>query len=188
MQDFSEFSEGPSPNPYAPSTYKASLAGGPPQSTPGRESLPTFCLVYFVIDLVFCCMRALLVLLGIVNLTAGMGVQDPMVKATLVYEVGAGLGMVLLGIPANLLMLFRQRAGVFLAIGKLLATFASFGVGIWQLSFIIANFPEGSPERIGAMVGAGMTMVLRLGLVAVYIGAIVTFWKWLGRRDSAGMR
>ena len=175
-----DFSDRPQSNPY----LSGQLAGAAQMGGPTSKPLPTFCTVYFIIDLIFCFLRAAIVMIAIVTIQNPEVANNPMVAQTSMFEIGAGLGMVLLGIPGNFLMLFKQRFGAYLAGAKVLPTLASFGVGLWQLTFIMGQFPEGSAERMGAMIGAGMALLVRIALLAVYIGAIVTFLNWCNRRDA----
>ncbi len=175
-----DFSDRPDPNPYVAGHY----AGQPALGGPTVPSLPTFCTVYFIIDLIFSFLRAIMAMFGVVAMAGPIAQENAMVQQTVMYEVASGIGIALLGIPANFLMLFKKRIGAYLAGGKILFTLMSLAVGLWQMSFAMNQFPEGSPERIGAVIGALFAITIRLGLLGLYIGAIVTFWKWLNRQEE----
>lgn len=175
----SGFSDLIPPNPYEPT--RSTPAGSMPYATASvARPMPVFCLVVFIIDLVLLGLRAMLVLLGFVGLQAAAG--NPMVRETGVAEIATGAAMVLLGVSANVAMLARQSWGVYLAYLKVLATLGSCGVGIWQLTIMLQQFPEGSAERVGAMVGAAIAMMFRVALVVVYVTAVIMFSKWAAER------
>ena len=172
-----------SPNPYGSPThghYGPQYGQVAPQGLASR--LPIFCIVMFAIDLVFCFIRLLLVGVGIVGLQAAGG--DPMVAQTGLLEIATGAGMVVFGIPADIAMLLKQKWGLILAWVKVVATLGSVGVGLWQLSFILDQFPPGSPQRIGGMVGGGIAVAIRLGLIAFYVAVLVRFAKWSQQRPT----
>ena len=171
-----------SPNPYGSPTHGhyGPQYGYGPQGLASR--LPIFCIVMFAIDLVFCFIRMLLVGAGIVGLLAAGG--DPMVVETGLLEVATGAGMVLFGIPADIAMLVKQKWALVLAWVKVVATLGSVGVGLWQMSFILDQLPPGSAERIGGMIVGGIVTVIRLGLLALYVTALVMFAKWTGQRPA----
>ncbi len=165
-------------NPYAAPTQ----AGAPQQMMPER-SIPGFSKVMFIIAIVFCVIRLLLVLLAIPGYAMLKQQGDPMVD-TVFFEVGAGIAMVLFGLPANVLMLCKNKMGIILGYLYVLSVAASLCVGLWQASFVINTFPEGSPERIGAMMGGIIVTGIRLTLVGIYVAAIMSFSRWEQRRHE----
>jgi hypothetical protein len=168
-----------SDNPYNSPIY-AELG----QTTPdpfGQKSavkqLGTFVLTILIIDLVLCCLRLMLAALGLAGF-AVIPLDDPM-RATVVFEVGTGFAIALFGIPANLLILLKQRIGIYVAGIKIFFTLANILVGIWQASLQfgpMASEVEG-PERagmlVGFMIGVGFVVVFRLVLMGLYIAALV---------------
>ena len=104
---------GSSPNPFGnQNPYSAPQGGwGAPQGQWGQPSgytpdVPAFCKVMFIVSLVFCFLRAIIVALGFV----GMGMlpkDDPAMKMAF-FEIGSGLGMVLCGVPGNALLLAQK--------------------------------------------------------------------------------
>lgn len=146
--------------------------------------LPTFCLVMFIIDLIFCCLRVLFVILGVVGYQMLKQQGDPMADTAL-YEIVTGGLIVLFGIPANGLMLAKQKWAVFLGWLTLVVTFASIAVGIWQASVmmdgIAANGNEA--EQVGGYIGAGFSIIVRLGIVICYAIALLKFSSWSGEQE-----
>ena len=184
MSFSSELNSGPPNNPYdAPQAYQ-DPARRPQQPTP----FPVYCTVIFIIDLVLLGLRALLVLLGIVGLIAISNMpeaqQDPMVMQTAAAEIASGACMVLFGGLAAIFLLMRQRWAVVLAYLKIVAVLGSIAVGLWQITFTIEQFnrPE---EKMGAMIGAGVVVLIRLTLIGAYAFALHLFVKW--HNQSAAM-
>jgi len=165
-------------NPYATPTQ----AGAPQQMMPERP-IPGFCKVMFIIAIVFCVIRLLLVLLAIPGYAILKQQGDPMLD-TVFFEVATGIAMVLFGLPANVLMLRKNQMGIILGYLYVLSVAASWCVGLWQLSFVINTFPEGSPERLGAMMSGVIVAGIRLTLVGIYIAAIMSFSRWEKQRHG----
>ena len=175
-----------SDNPADSNPYRAPelspQAALPPPNEIKDDPYPTYCSIYFPIDLIFGFVRAVLILLAlrvVLAPNADLGSMAPTVWA----ELTTNLGMVALGIPADFLMLTRKRIGAYLAFAKLVPTLGSFGVGIWQASIALAPL-EGSPAATVGMVSATFMVLLRLALVGVYVGAILTFLAWTKRQST----
>jgi hypothetical protein len=163
----------PSPvNPYQPPPG----AGG--VSPAGMKAFPVFVRVVVLADLLLLIFRALLVVGGVLGILS-VGNEAPLIAQTGWFEVGSGALMVLAGFPADIAMLLRQGWAVFLAYVKVAATFASIIVGIWQMTFFLQTFQPGSPEYVGGLMGAGVTVVVRVGLLALYVAAVVWYSRWL---------
>ena len=86
---------------------------------------------------------------------------------------------------ANIMMLAKMRAGAYIAWLKVIAVLGSCGVAAWQVTYLVEQFPEGSPERMGAYFGAGFVLLIRLGLTVLYGIAVVYFLNWVEQRDRA---
>ncbi len=179
-------------NPYlspAPSAYGVSPTAPPlPRAASG---LPGYCLVMFIIDLFFSLVRAPLVAMSIAGLyLAGQGFADDtmgrMVAQTGLAEVLTGAAIVLFGVPGAIGLLCKQRWGLALGWAAVAATLGSIGVGFWQLSFMIEQFPDGSPERVGAIIGGVFTGVFRVALLGAYAAALVVFANWSAKRGERG--
>ena len=178
--------------PQPPNPYDSPVHGGygQPYGQGARQrpadALPVFCIVMFIVDLVFSLIRVPLVLLGIVALQAPR--LDPVMAQTGLLEVATGAAMVMFGIPADIAMLLKQKWGLILAWVKVAALLGSVGVAFWQISFILDQFPPGSPQRMGAFVGGGIAGVIRLSLIGLYVTAVVKFSAWSAQRAAASPR
>ena len=151
-------------------------------ATHRRESrrLPGFCKAVFILDLCFCVIRVGLVLLGLVGYVT-LKRQEPTspLLPSVTMELLTGLAIAATGIPASIAMLARQSWGAILAWMCVLATVASFGVGVWQLWLTIdAQAAPGTPQRIGFLIGGGLVAMIRLALVLLYVAAVVRFSAW----------
>ena len=162
-------------NPYADSQLDSTRPFAP--AAP-RESMPTFAMVMFIVSLIFSVLRAPMVLLSIVALMTPRNVPQQLAH-TVPMEVATGVAVVLFGIVANTLLLLRKPIGIPFAWCLVAAVLASMGLGIWQISLNMEVFPEGSPQRVGMVVGAGFVMLLRLAIVGLYVAAVMMFSKWL---------
>jgi hypothetical protein len=168
-----------SDNPYNSPIY-GELAHGTPDPFgrgPAVRSLGTFVLTILIIDLVLCSLRLIMAALGVAGY-AFIAPDDPM-RATVIFEVGTGLAIALFGIPANLLILLKNRIGIYVAVIKIVFTLANMLVGIWQafLQFGPMSGDVEGPERagmlVGFMIGVGFVVVFRFVLMGLYIAALV---------------
>lgn len=164
--------------------YSAPLSAQPLLHPSPREGLPGFAKAMFIIDLIFCTLRLPMVLLAFVGYATLQQRNDPLLS-TVVGEIAAGIGIVLFGIPANILALLRVRMAVWLAALSLIATAGSIAVGIWQGTFKIDEFPVGTPQRMGAVVGLALAIIIRVGLAGAYLGAVVQFANFTNRSAGA---
>jgi hypothetical protein len=130
--------------------------------------------VVLILDLFLLLLRGLLVAFGFIRMT--MGPPDVLLQATGYLEVGAGMLMIVAGVPANLAMLSHRGWGAWLAYVKVAATIASILVGLWQATFLVEQFEVRPPQMTGVFIG-------RLALVALYVAAVVQFTRWMA--DSA---
>ncbi len=167
-----------------PKRLRPALPGRPP------PALPVFCLVMFIIDLAFSIIRAPMVAMSIAGLyMAAEGLVDDamtrMVTQTGLGEVLTGAAIVLFGVPANIGLLCKQRWAMILAWAAVAATVGSIAVGFWQLTFMVEQFPAGSPERVGATIGGAFTGLFRVALLGLYAAALVVFARWLVSRENS---
>ena len=153
-------------NPYASPEAVSAMAAS------DRLPLPTYSKVVIIADLVLCSLRGLLVVLSIVGYLALQQEESPML-ASVVGEILTGVGIAIFGITGNALLLARKRWAV--ALGYLAALFAlgSVGVGLWQLAFVLDQFPAGSPQRIGAMIGGGFVAAVRVLIIGLYVAGLL---------------
>lgn len=167
--------------PYNP--YNAPLPSQPAMPMIGAATLPTFCKTVFIIDLVLCVLRGLLVLVGVVGIMVLKQQQSPLYKTALL-ELCFNFLIFAAGLPANIGMLMKQSWGVVLAYVAGLATLASVGVGCYHLPLVMEKFPDGSPERVGAYIGAGVTCLIRVALAGLLVAAAMKFSAWNSARQD----
>ena len=170
----------PAPQPPAPPAAPAPLAQPQqapagsavrPQQAPAAPVLPAapkfpvFATVMASVDLGFCLIRVLIVLLGIVGLI--MTKEGDPAYATGGLEIITGIGIVLFGIPANVLLLLRKPSGLPLGYLNLLFTGASMLVGLLQGNALFGKASDGA-QAAGIVVGLGLVLVIRLALLLCY--------------------
>ena len=162
-------------NPYQASAVDSSAASDQP-----AQPYPVFCRVMFILDLVFVGLRALGVAFGVIGMLMMQAAQqpDPMVAQTGMWEISTGLLIVIGGLLANGLMLSKSMSGAYFAVLKVIGVLGSYGVAVWQFSFVFDKFPEGSPERVGAVGGAVISMAVRFALLAAWVVAVFMFVRW----------
>lgn len=164
-----------SQNPY--------LAPHGPQSQYGATAtagLPGFIKAMAIVDLVFCCIRAVLVGLSILGYFMLVREQSPLLGSVLA-EIATGLLIAAFGIPANILLLLRKPAGLWIAMVAVVGAVGAMGVAGWQTSVQAIQFPPGSPQRAGFFIAVAFVTLIRLGLLGLYIGALVQFANWSRR-------
>ena len=188
---------GSQPNPFGyQNPYTPPQGGWQPQGQWGQPSgytpdVPGFCKVMFIVSLVFCFLRAIIVALGFV----GMGMlpkDDPAMKMAF-FEIGTGLGMVLCGVPGNALLLAKNQIGVFLGWGLVAFTVGSILTGIITV-FMMAGNPAGpkappgaeTAQFVGMMIGGGISVLIRVGIIAAYGAALIQFQNWYSRYGGGG--
>jgi hypothetical protein len=158
-------------NPYAAEYMEAK------PFAPAVPKPPVFSQVMFVVSLLFSLLRIPAALLSAYAVFA-VNLNNAPMQLTGPYELATSAGIVLFGLAANILLLMRKDIGIPLAWCLVAFVVMSLGVAVWQLSLMMQTAPEGSPERVGMMVGAGFVMMVRLALLALYIAAVVTFARW----------
>lgn len=164
--------------PQHPAPYAASTPGYADYNQP--SPLPTFVKVVAIIDLVFCGIRLLLVPLSIYGMTI-IDPGDPLYP-TAVFEVLTLLGISLFGIPGNALILMGKPIGILLVALAIVATIGSIGVGFWQLPIMLDEFPQGSPERTGGVIGGVVVALIRVGIIMMVGFALMQFKAWSDTR------
>jgi hypothetical protein len=150
------------------------------QAPKALRALPGSCKTVFIIELVFCGLRAPLVALGFVGV-AMIAPDDPLAQ-TAIYELATGIGMVGFGVLANIGLLMKKSWGVPLGYLALVASAGSIGTAVWQLSAQMDQFPEGSPVRVGVMIGGGLVFMLRIALMGLYLSALTKFSAWTNQQ------
>jgi hypothetical protein len=164
--------------------YQSPLGAQYPSSLnrPSSE-YPVFCRTMFIIDLVLCGLRGILVVFSLVGYST-MGANEPLM-ATAIYEILTGVVIAGVGLLANILLLCRQGWAVVLGYVTSLATVASVGVGLWQLSLMAPQAGGDPAQQAGFMAGAGCSLVFRLILIVLYVAALVRFSMWERRQKAS---
>lgn len=146
------------PNPY-----------DPPIHAPSRPKTKGFAKGWIITDLVFCGLRLMAGLLGMVGLSQIP--DDSPIAPTATLEVFTALCTACFGIPANILLLNGRRLGVALAWTSLLFTALSLGVSVWQINIQMELMPD-QATRVGMMIGGTIVLVIRLGLNITYAAVV----------------
>lgn len=174
------------PNPYQPS----GSSGGDPYQQPGAETkpFPGYCTVVFIMSIVFCCIRLLLVLLGIAGLVMIMNnpqaVEGGVTVTTAILEVASGAGMVFFGIVGNALMLAKKRLGFVFGWLLVVSVLGNIGSGLLQIGGLFEQFEPGTPEFVGGIIGLVGVLAIRLFILGAYVYGLVLFKKWA---DAVGI-
>ena len=166
-------------NPYDPPKRTALEfpVDGPLYTAP--PSIPTFCKVVFIISIVLCGLRMIMALLGTLGYVAmGAEISPVVPESAILGELVSGWAIAIFGITGNTLLLMRKPAGAVFGLLCVVSVFASIGVGFWQLGYIFEQFPEGSPQRIGAYLGAATAIMVRAALAILLVFAILRFSRW----------
>ena len=163
----------PHSQPAAPQTAYSTPMYEAPAAPP---SLPTYCLIMFVVSLFFAVVRIPVVGLSIFGAST-LDADDPLL-ATAWGEIGSGIGIVVLGLFANIVLLLKQRWGLVPALGLVLMVVASVIVSLVQLPIMLEQGQQQGPERVGFIMGAMVAMLFRLVLLGAYIGALWRFHHW----------
>ncbi len=142
-------------------------------------------MIMFITSIVFASLRLLTIPLAFIGYFALKNAGDPQV-VTVPFEIATSTAIAVFGLTANGLMLGRKKIGITLAWVLVASVVASLLVGFWQAPFAVENAKMANPEMgdavaIGAYVGVGIVSVIRLGLLAAYITALVMYTKWFNQ-------
>jgi hypothetical protein len=150
------------------------------QEQPKKIKFGGFVMTFIIMDLVFSCLRIPMVALSIFGYTE-IEPTDPIYQTTL-FEIMTGLGIILFGILANILILVKKRIGCSLAWGNVLVTISSIMVGLWQASIVFgsSDIDEG-PEKVGVILGGSCAIIIRVGILVCYIIAVLKAQKCLSK-------
>ena len=113
------------------------------------------------------------------------GQNDPMV-VTVPHEVASGLSIIIFGGAANLLLLARKPLGITVGYLHLFFTLLSFGLVFWQITFTLAKQTTDA-ARVGAMIGFGAVVLIRLALWVLYLIALRKFAAWHRRYEDGSV-
>ncbi|MCE5326142.1 MAG: hypothetical protein LLG01_06970 [Planctomycetaceae bacterium] len=156
----------PPPSPYVPAT---------------RTGLSGFVKGFAITDLVMCCIRAIVVMfsaIGWASLSA-----DSELYRTAPFEVFSGLGIVMLGVPGNIMILMKKKVGCVLGWGNVIFTCISIGVAVWQIPML--HRLQTGPAAAGFVGGTVLGLVVRLALLIVYIMVVARAAKEIDALSQA---
>ena len=130
-----------------------------------------------IIDMVLCALRALFVLFSAASYQV-LPADNPL-ATTVLWEIAAGAGIVVFGLSGDLLLLLKKPWAMGLAWLSVLSTLGATAVGVWALS-LLAEPMAGNDQakQIGFWVGGGITLLVRLGILVVFVAALVVYSKW----------
>jgi len=189
MSQGSPYGSQPNPfgnqNPYMPPQgqwgQQPGQWGPPAGHTP---DVPGFCTVMFIVSLIFCLLRGAIVAFGFIGI--GMLPPDHPAMKTAVLEIGTGLGMVLCGVPANALLLFKNQIGFYLGWGLIAFTIGSILTGIASIFLSGGNIGGAEPpppgmenaQLIGMIIGGSISVIIRVIIIVAYAVALLKFQSW----------
>jgi hypothetical protein len=145
---------------------------------------PVVCTVMFIVSLLICLARIPLALFGFVGWQELQRVGHPL-ASTVPFEIGTGAAVALFGLLGNIGLLLKQSWGLVLGGLTVVAVLASVAVALWQLA-ILSQTMNSPAERGGMLTGAGVMLVLRLGLLCLYVLALAKFAQWKKARNMLG--
>ena len=143
--------------------------------------LPGFVKAVAIIDLVLITIRALMTPLSILGFSV-MQPEDPL-RTTVMFEIGCHVSIFSAGLVANIGILRKSVIGLYAGYASLVVTLLSFIVGAWQLSIQIDAFTEPA-QKIAAMAGGGIVMIIRIAILVVYFIALLQFKRYLMSNDK----
>jgi hypothetical protein len=149
---------------------------------PGATRMPTLCLVVAIVDLVFCSFRVLFVGAGLTAVLKIGGRVPPQFEGTAWFEVVTGIGIIAFGFPAAIGMLSKRSWATPLAYMAAVATLGSLFVAVWQGLLQFGEYPPGSTEAFGFIIGIVFSVGIRLGILALYLVGVLAFRNWIQRR------
>ena len=139
----------------------------------------------FIVSFLLCLLRAAIVAMGFVGV-ALLPVDHPAMK-TAYLEIGTGIGMVLCGISGNALLLAKKQIGVYLGWGLIAFTIGSILTGIAAILITGGTLgPKAPPGQetarfVGMVVGAVISVAIRVSIIVAYGAALIQFHNWYSR-------
>ncbi|MCE5277754.1 MAG: hypothetical protein ABFD92_15800 [Planctomycetaceae bacterium] len=134
-----------------------------------RSGLSGFVKGFTIADLVLCSVRAILVIFSVIG-WASLSRSNELYQ-TAVFEVLSGLGIALLGVPGNILILMKKKIGCALGWGNIVFTGMSIAVALWQAPML--HKMQSGAEAAGFIGGAILAVLVRVGLLVIYIVTVV---------------
>ncbi|MBN1552724.1 hypothetical protein JW979_14720 [bacterium] len=147
-----------------------------------RKEYPLFSKIIFSIDIGLSSLRLPLAFLSIIGYMA-MEANDP-IRGTAVFEIITGFLIFAAGLTANILCLLRKYIGITLGYINVGVTILSMIVGIWQITIMHDAVRPGSAESFGFLIGVIASITIRLGILGLYIAALILFKKFMDSQKS----
>ena len=171
----SPFQSNPSDNPYEASVYSAQVSG--PGLRAPRRPYPVFPLVVFIVSLVFCTFRGAVGAIGIIVMTIG----DTAVAggSLALMESSVSIVAALTGFVANGLMLARKASGIQLAWVHIAAVVLTLLITGWLSYERLSDIGDSPAVLLGVIIGGGIALVFRVGIVVVYMMGVFSFRRWV---------
>lgn len=136
---------------------------------PVEEELPSFVKGWMVADIVFCALRGWMVPFSIFGYSK-MYYGDPLYPTAL-FEIISSAALVIVGLVAAIMILRQKIVGIPFAYLTVLCTFATFGVGAWQLSINLQQIYDSAERSVWTVVGL-LLLSSRVILLGFYITAV----------------
>jgi hypothetical protein len=152
-------------NPYhSPQAFPGQYPFAPAPAA--EESLPTYCKVMFIIDLVMSGLRLLVVPLSVLGY-AVIKDENPEMLPSVIAEIVTGAGIGICGVLAAIVLLMRKPWGLAPAGAAVFFTLGALLVGVWQVVMQWDTLPidGGGPERVGFVIGVFLSLAVRGGLL-----------------------
>jgi hypothetical protein len=174
-----------SENPYESPFHMGPATGlpGAAELAPRQVRLGPFVMTIVIMDLVLCSLR---LLVGVFSTVGYMVIpeSDPL-RVSVMSEIVSAFGIAAFGLPANILILMKNRFGILLAAGSILFTAYGLFVGVWQARLMMPANLSG-PEGVGFLVGAVFSIGIRLALLALYVVAVLRARRILASHSAVG--
>jgi hypothetical protein len=165
----------------SPERYVAAVDSSVARQGQSIMPFPVFAKSMFFVDLVLCTLRLPLVVfrfLGYAALQHNRNLMVPIIAA----ELLTGLGIAIFGIPANICALVRKPWSIPLSWLTVTITLGSVGVALWLATYKMAELGPPTAQTAGGYIGIGFGLIVRLAWLAMYVGALVQFSRWVKRR------
>lgn len=142
------------------------------------RSLPAFCITIYSLSLIFLVFRVFDVTFALGRLFLA-NAEAPPWRITDSFHLLAGLGMVMVGIPANLLLLFGKPVGRLLGWCLVVIVLGSIQVDLCRGLIWQSQHAAGSSDQLVAIAGLAGELLCRGILLCLYVTAMIKFSKWL---------
>ena len=155
----------------------------------GAIEPPSFVTTMSIVDLVMCCLRLLAAGVGVVGLLAVASQGVVGLGLTVYADAGINLLLGIVGIVAAILLLRKSPIAVPLGWATVGLAILSVLLAVVSVINLVSNADAGfggqprPPGFVpGAIIGAAVTVGIRLVLLGMYATALVKFSEWLANR------